>query len=250
MKTTTILFAVIAFILVLLFAMSFFGGGTLTFNENSIKDPINDPIDVSSDFANAWLENLQATTTLPLGEFLDTQTVLTKELKSALLSRADTAGDRDVILCQATMPERIGGKQIYVTDEEAQVSVIPRGGEKSSNQTLVTLGLQKEAWVITGLDCSTGEVAPETGLYNFERAGQLIGPSVPEPYDANFWHIVFERDGINGNVVKLLFDSQSVCIEGSSESTCDTNNLTEAAQAFVQADMTEEGALIKRLEIR
>jgi hypothetical protein len=102
-------------------------------------------------------------------------------------------------------------------------------------------------WQITKLDCSEGEsaVAKE---FNFEKTGFLLKDSIKPPFSKENWHLVYEQETQPGYVVPLTFDAESVCIAiDGSQTACDQSKLTEASQVFLQANMTETGAIVKRM---
>lgn len=224
--------------------------GTFTSRGNSSKEPANDPIDVSLELVNAWLDTVTATSSASLSEFLATRSDVSEALATTLLARDAAGSEVDVLFCQLNTPKRVGAKSVFKTEDAAQVMIVSRGGEKTPNQSIVTLALRDDVWVITDLSCSAGEVGGPVGEYSFEQAGQLIQASIPSPYDANFWHIVFERDAVNGHVARLLFDGESMCNSSGQEAVCEPATFVETTTVSVQADMTEEGALVRRMELR
>ena len=67
---------------------------------------------------------------------------------------------------------------------------------------------------------------------------------MPSPYNTENWHLIYERDGIQGHVVPLFFDSESMC----GESTCDTNKFGETDKVMIYGSMTEAGVEVKKIE--
>jgi len=228
----------------------------VTNREDSFVDEniytLGDPLDITLDTINSWRDNIAPETeeAMSLTEFL-MKDVFTRALATSLLSLAeDTSREplRDVILCQSEVPPRIVGRLIVQTETEAQVMVMARGTEnRSPFQTIVTLlGNGEGAWVISRLECAQGEVAPEVE-FTFDYEGYLL-KSVPPPYQAGEWHVVFAQDGQMGYVAPLTFTNDSVCISSNGdESVCNPAIIQEPAPALVQGDMTEVGVNVKRI---
>lgn len=245
----------IIFVLLLIGALWFFSSNT-TFigstgdGENEIT-PTEDPLDVTINFYNDWVAALVSTTTDPYQAGLATSSVLSEEVKAYIeekrINKKD--GDFEAVTCQLTTPPRVGGKEIYKKDTEAQIMILARGQEvKTSNMAIVTLKAKDGLWQISNINCTQGEIAPITA-YDFEHSGFLLKQSLPAPFDSQYWHLVYEEvDGQTGYTVRLYFTPESICIskEGS-EAVCSPDSFTEATKAFVEANMTEEGGVVERM---
>ena len=155
----------------------------------------------------------------------------------------------DPILCQSVVPERIGVKPIYVADDEAQMMIIARGAEKTPNQSVVTLTLGEAEWMISSISCSSGEAGNPVGEYSFEQTGRLAKDSVPAQYDQSNWHVLFSNKLGNTQIVPLFFDGGSQCDRDSETVICEPAQFSEGTVVFVQADMTEAGASVRRMEL-
>lgn len=247
MSKTSIIVIVVTIFAALLFAASFFGSNSFVLNENRLTDPVEDPIDVSLGLANRWLDNIKATTSTPLPSFLTAEANVSAQTKAELELAVDES--IDPLLCQTTTPGRVGAKSIYVTDTEAQVMILARGIDKNPNLAVYTLTLGDEAWLISDISCSAGEGGMQTDEYTFVQTGRLAQASVPEPYNSSVWHVLFTGETDSVKIVPLMFDQTSQCGSASAYTTCDTSRFAEGGLVRVQADMTEEGAMVRRLEI-
>jgi len=211
-----------------------------------------DPLDIALEVANSWRNNIATSSELmvSLESFLDND-LFTRSMAADLVARSyDLTRDPmlDVILCQAVTPPRIVGRLIVETPTEAQIMIMARGSEeRSPHQSVITLsGNGEGAWVVTGVECTRGEVAPEVE-FPFDNEGYLL-QSVPPPYQAGDWHVVFEQGGQMGYVAPLTFTTESVCITSSGqESVCDPSSFKEPLPALVQGDMTEMGVTVLRI---
>lgn len=225
-------------------------------NKNGVEDVSNQdgieiikPLDVTLDFYNAWFTATQATDTDPFTSGLATSLDLTEEM-SLRLQKEDVqraSDELDPVLCQLVLPQKIRAKLIFEKDTQAQVLVIA-GGEKLPGQAAVTLVLDDNVWRINDISCSYGESA-EVGEFSFEREGNLL-KSVPPPLDPQYWHIVFEENGVMGHTAPLFFDAESVCTgTGGNQAVCDPSQFTEAVPVFIQGDMTEAGVQVRKIEM-
>jgi len=243
MKKITIVIVVLLIFGALLAVSQLFSSTTLVENENRTVLFDEDALGVSLELADNWLENLQATTSVPLDVFLAERTDLSTEVQESLRYE----GDLDPILCQTFAPARIGAKEIYVTDTAAQIMILARGDEKNPNMAIMTLEAGTEAWKINDISCSAGELPVNESEYTFVSTGRLVRESVPAPYDVNTWHVISIVDQ-SVQVVPLLFDSASVCLADAGETVCDPTVFTEGMVATVRGDMTEVGAIVEVLE--
>lgn len=208
---------------------------------------IKEPIDVVLDFYEPWHDALQSTTTNPYELNLVNDTTLSGAVQEYIKKEAenDTA-TVDPVMCQTTVPEKIGAKYVYQLEDTAQVIVLPRG-VTVPERAIITLELQDTAWQIIDIVCVSGESAP-VREFSFVQTGNLL-KNVPAPLDSQYWHIVFEEDGEAGHTAPLFFGPQSTCVlsEGT-EQVCDTSTLYEAAAVTVKGEMTEAGVDVIQLQ--
>jgi len=232
-------------VVVIIAMIAFFfvrNGGSLAPQEVSMENPVNTTLD----FYEAWLSAVHATTTDPYQEGLADTPFLSKDLRTRLKeTEGGTADGIDPVLCQAAAPSSTAALPVYENENEAQVVVLPRE-EGKTEQSIFTLRRHNDGWYIDTIECSLGEFAPDRE-FSFEREGYML-KSVPPPLDSNYWYITFEQDGVMGHVTKLLFDTASVCVtvEGS-ESVCDSSQFVEPSKVQIQGQMTESGVEVKRL---
>lgn len=208
------------------------------------------PNSVTIDFYNKWLDDVKSTTTSPFQSGLINNEVLSSEVR-AQIERANknkVRGDVDPVLCQIKIPNRIDVDNISTTDNKAVVVVKPRDKRiKTEHQAVVGLTLVEDKWLITKIDCMVGEMMVEKE-FDFEKSGVLLKDSIEAPYSKDTWHLVYEQETQTGFVVPLTFDAGSICIgTDKTESPCDPTKLTETTKVFVQAGMTETGAIVKRM---
>jgi hypothetical protein len=230
-------------------AFSLFKGGTTSYTSPDTQIPEGDALDVTIDFYNEWLAASLSTTTNPFESGLINSTVLSDEVRAAILENRENRaeGDLDAVFCQAEVPERVGGKEILKLEREAQIMILARGfEERSPYQAVVTLGAVKGEWQIIKIDCLQGEVAP-VREFDFERTGFLL-KSVPPPLNPEYWHLVYEEAGKPGHTIPLFFDAESICIAADgTEGICDPSSFVEPAKALVQAAMLDTGADVRRV---
>lgn len=221
-----------------------------TFNSYTpAPDPI-EPIDLTLNFYDAWLAAVKSTTTTPYEAGILDGAEMTDELRARLAAGEVSSdidyGAIDPVLCQTVDPSRISAKTLYVAPgEKAQVQIFTKGAMEQG-QAIVTLVPNGPRWTIEDILCSHGEFdIPRE--FSFDQQGNLL-KSVPEPYDSNYWHIVFTQDGTPGYVAPLYFDANSMCVTtDGSESVCSPDTFTEAAKVHVQGEMTELGVNVKRV---
>ena len=117
-----------------------------------------------------------------------------------------------------------------------------------TKQAVVDLIKSDDSWMISGIQCTDGDVAP-VKEFSFEQTGFLIKASVPKPYNNKNWHLVFTQDGKAGNVVPLIFDAKSQCtsIDGT-KAVCKPEQFAETNKVVVRGGMTERGATVAQLE--
>lgn len=216
--------------------------------------PQEDVLDVVLEFYNDWLDATVSTTTdiRSLQVELLQRPVINETLRASLLE-AQTEQEEDVldpVLCQPAVPKRVGGKILYLQDTNAQIMILTRGGEeKSPYQAVVSVQAVEGKWQINKINCTQGETAPERE-FDFERSGFLL-KSVPPPLNPEYWHLVYEENGVLGHTVPLFFSAESICVAtDGTESVCDESQFTEASEVYLQAGMTEAGATVQKIEFR
>lgn len=223
-----------------------FLGRTTEVLESTAVTPAEDPLDVTLDFFNTWLLAQQSTPddgyTSPV---LDSP-MLSDAMRARLRATPSTE-TIDQIHCQSTLPPRIGGRVLFTLPEEAQIMILARGlDERAAQQSIVTLRAVSGAWVITDIQCATGETAP-VREFSFEREGFLL-KNVPPPLNPEFWHLVFEENGVNGHTVPLSFTTESQCVGEEDVATiCDPDKFIEPSKVFLQGNMTETGVTVVRI---
>ena len=212
--------------------------------------PVTDLIDVTLEVYDPWLAALKATST----EINQSELLATMPLTTQLRAKLEQAlGDGqpivDPIICQPQLPERIGVKSIFENETEAQVVVVARGN-KVPEQALVTLAVTDNRWLVSDISCSQGEVAPQLE-FSFAREGNLLKQSLQPPLDSSQWHLIYEKDGVQGYAIPLLFDQESICIQtDGSEQVCVPDQLSEVTAVSIKGAMQEAGALVRRMELK
>lgn len=249
MKQKILLLGIIAIVVVGV-VMALGGTDTSTKNGTETGDPPqDDPADAALSFYNQWLTARNATDTDPAASGLYDSPFLQEGMKEKLEQAANDRPELDPVLCQEAIPEKIGAKPLFKEDYRAKTLIVARG-TKLPGQAAVTLVAEDSQWVISEISCTFGEEAPEKGEFTFEEEGQLL-KSVPAPLDSNFWHLIYERDGVMGYNARLIFDGESMCTdEGGTESVCDEGSFTETDTAFIQGDMSEAGLMVKRVQLK
>jgi len=206
-------------------------------------------VDTVWEFYDNWLKAVQEPATAdPSLDTLAHSPILSPALRDRLVSaQKDPNTTLDPVLCQTVIPEEIITRTVYEETDKAQVLVMSRDREVTE-QALITFIKLNDGWYIDDIQCSPGEFAPERE-FSFEKEGYLLKASIPPPYDSNKWHLVFEDNGDEGNVVPLFFDSESKCtsIEGD-QAVCSPDQFTEATKVFVHGQMTESGVSVKQQE--
>jgi hypothetical protein len=211
---------------------------------------VQNPRLVTLDFYNQWLEETKSTTTSPFTSGLINSPVLSSEVRSQIEREqaARKGKDVDPLLCMPKVPNRLLSKEIFTESNKALVVITPRDKDiTTEHQAVVGLTLVDDKWLITKIDCTEGERAP-VKEFDFEKIGFLLKESIQAPYNKENWHLVYEQETQPGFVAPLSFTIESVCIAADkTESTCDPAKLTEATKVFIQAGMTESGAVVKRM---
>lgn len=247
-NTKKIIFALIGIVLIgLLIAYFVTNKNTDVATESESIAITGDPIDAVMEFYDAWHSAELSTSTNPYTENLLTHPRLSEKVRAELTTALSEEGSEvNPVLCQTSLPPRIGSKVSYILDNQSEVHVLARGFEKRSpRMAVIKLIGQNGDWVINNIDCVNGESGPERE-FNFDREGFLL-KSVPPPLNPDYWHLVFEENGKNGHTAPLFF-SDSVCtaLDGST-ATCNPDSFTDATKALVQGEMTEAGVDVKRV---
>ncbi len=221
--------------------------------KNNFKQEVSyeEPVDIVMGFYSPWLDAMQSTSTDPYIEGLVENPILSKKLRKEL---KDTQG-QDInglypVLCQETVPLRISTRRIYEEGDTAQILVMAKD-DGLNGQSVVTLKKLNEGWYIDSINCSAGEFEPEQREFSFEREGVLIKETVSEPYNKEYWHLVYEENGAEGLLVPLYFNQETKCIpKRGDEYVCDPNQFKEESKVTIKAQLTEAGAEVKRVEYR
>jgi hypothetical protein len=203
-------------------------------------------------FYTQWLADSKSTSTTPYESGLLNSSFLNSEVKFQI-ERAHTKYKEDgvdPVLCTPFIPKNIETNLIFNKDGKAVVVVTPRGQKvKTEHQAIVGLTVVDSKWQITKIDCSIGEAGP-VKEFDFEHTGSLLKEGIEAPYDNKNWHLIYEQEAQPGYVLPLTFNAESVCVslEGA-EGLCDPTLLKETSKVFIQAGMTETGAIVKRLTL-
>ena len=201
-------------------------------------------------FYTQWIADTKSTSTSPYDSGLLNNEILNSEVKFQI-ERAHAKykkGDIDPVLCTPFTPKNVETNVIFNEGGKAVVVVTPRSQKvKTEHQAIVGLTLVDSKWQITKIDCSLGEAGP-VKEFDFEHTGSLLKDGIQAPYNNQNWHLIYEQEAEPGYVLPLTFNAESICInfEGA-ESVCDTTQLKEATKVFIQAGMTDTGAVVKRL---
>jgi|GEM_PF-1906763 len=204
-----------------------------------------EPIDIAIDFYTNWvhLQDIEATAD-QLNTFLETAPMAAgvKEMLKSNLS-----ADIDPVACRAFDEVEVRTRKVFEREDTAQYIMQVTKGDPTEGYAVVDLSGRGGEWQIENVECAYGDVAPERGEFNFDQVGGLL-KNVPAPYDANFWHLVFETEGQIG-VVPLRFADGSECVtaEGNAVS-CDEGFLVEAMDVHVYGHLDEAGAEVVRVE--
>ena len=201
------------------------------------------PRDVVIDFYEEWLQVATAgeQTVLPVSANI------TDELRTQLDQLLSASPAVDPILCTEQIPANFATKVVYTTDVAAEVMVSSRGLD-TPGQALVQLQVTPERWVISGITCSNGEVAPEVE-FTFDQNGNLLKDSLQPPLDASQWHLIYASNGQAGFAVPLSFSDSSMCASAEGAAVvCQPDNFTEAQSVTIKGQMQESGVVVERVE--
>lgn len=214
----------------------------------AVTAPTEDPVDVTLDFYQAWLETQTNSEATPSAADLLASDVISEGVRSYVTGQTDS--DVEPVLCQSATPERIRAQVVSANDTAAQMQIFARGDGLTPGQyALVDLAAVNGQWQIDQIGCFSGESAPERE-FTFEQSGQLL-KSVPPPLNADNWHLVFMQDGQPGGVVPLFFTAESMCVSAEGvEAVCAPENFTEASRASIQGNMSEAGVDVRNLELQ
>jgi len=250
-KQTVLIIGVLVAVALAILAWQLLGSGSRvgTAIDEAQVAPVDDPMDVTMELYDPWLDGVQSTSTEFNRSELLTAAPLTADLRDRLEQQIQTQSALDPVLCQIDIPERVGTKSVFTNDFEAQVLVIARG-TKVPEQALVTLIAVDGKWVVSDITCSRGELAPDVE-FTFEREGNLLKQSLQPPLNNEQWHLIYTRDGVAGNAIPVLFDANSTCVmTDGSEQVCVPDQLTEATAVLLQGAMQEAGVLVERMQLQ
>lgn len=208
-----------------------------------------EPINIALDFYEDWLEARNAGDNEPFTRELLAYQQIGPDLRERLQGFEGqlAVGQEDPVLCMTELPEGLRTMPVYVEEESAQFLV--RGLDRTQvGQAVVTMAAKNGLWQITEISCGGSETAPE-GEFSFDRSGFLL-KQVPAPLNSEYWHLVYEEDGVLGHAVPLYIDAESVCVQkDGAEVTCDDSVLKETTPARVLGQLSETGVTVKRIEL-
>ncbi|MFN3188602.1 MAG: hypothetical protein ACK42D_03640 [Candidatus Paceibacteria bacterium] len=211
--------------------------------------PEEEPIDVVLEFYNSWLTMVSSTTTDPFESELFASAILSNDVRNSINTTRTESPDFDPVICQSEItPERFRARVFPASATEARILVESRvGSDTLPMMSFVTLTAVNGAWQITDIDCTEGDVAPDVE-FNYNRQGLLL-KSVPPPFEAGKWHLVFEQDGQMGHVTPLFFSATTTCVSvDGAESICNPDTFAETTSVIVKGGLTETGAEVERIE--
>lgn len=210
------------------------------------KVSTDEPVDIVQKFYRTWLDTSLSTTTDPYKEGLENYPFLSKELRTKIREAKNAGEGLDPVLCQTVVPADIALRIVSETESRTELLVTARESA-STEQAIITVLPLKGGWYIDDIRCSPGEFTQERE-FSFDKEGNLL-KSVPEPLNAEYWHLVFQEDGIAGHYAPLFFGPESVCVSlDGNAGACDPDTFTEATKVHVQGEMTDLGVAVKRLE--
>lgn len=237
-------------IIKIVLVLAVIGGAVWFFTNRSTEQQVSklDATDTVLGFYDQWMNALKNPTSAdPSKDTLSKSPILSPELRAKIATALkDSKATVDPVLCQAKVPDAISKRNVYVHDDAVQFLITSKD-KKVTNQAIVDLKKYKDGWYISNINCAAGEFAPERE-FSFENEGTLVKASVPKPYDPKKWHLVFEEDGEAGHIAPLFFDKDSQCTTDGKTSVCKPDEFTEKSKVFVQAEMTEMGATVKKMQ--
>lgn len=208
-----------------------------------------DPINVTLDFYEAWLEARTAGPNEPFAQGLLDFEQVGPELRDKLKAQEGQLNDESVdpVLCQIGVPEGLRTLPVYQQESAAQILVMSTTAGQSG-QAIINMEARDGLWRIVDITCGNAEAGPQ-GEFSFDKAGFLL-KQVPEPLNSDYWHLVFEEAGVLGHAVPLFIDADTVCVNtDGSTAACDDNLLKETIPARVKGEMSEAGVNVKRIEL-
>lgn len=242
-------------IIVLLIVGAIVAGILLNSGSKVTEEPkvvlTGDPVDATMDFYAAWLDARKIADTNPYDSGAATNKYLSPDFIQKLADGKDSFFNTgvDPVLCQTTVPDSLRTKTVLQTDDQAQVLILARG-ELAIPIAIAKLGGVDGEWKIIDVDCNAGERGPEIGEYNFEKSGRLLKASVRPPLDANYWHLIYERDGVMGYVAQLTFNENTVCtMPDDTTTSCADETFYETIPVEVKGNMTEAGLEVVLVKI-
>jgi hypothetical protein len=146
------------------------------------------------------------------------------------------------------VPSKLRAKTVYENESAAQMLIMPKEKE-GGIQSVVTLRAANDLWVITDISCSAGEQAPDQGEFSFDQTGFLLKQSVQPPLNSEYWHLVFEQNGVMGFTAPLFMGEEAKCNLSGTEESCSAANLAEVMQVRVRGQMTEAGVEVAHLDL-
>jgi len=225
-------------------------GGGMDSDPDKGRGVEGEPIDVTLEFYEKWLIARQSEDSNPYSLNLDEDISLSAELSQQLSDKeGDLVDGRDPVLCQMSVPESLRTVPSFSNDEAAQFLVLS-ATKGLDGQASVSLRKNGDLWMITKITCGSGEQDPNQGEFSFDKEGLLL-KNVPPPLDSQYWHIVFEQDGVFGHTAPLLLGNESVCVSSEGvEELCSDSMFTDTQKVHVQGQMSEAGIEVKKIEIR
>lgn len=202
----------------------------------------DDPVDISLDFYEKWLDAVQSTSTTPYKLGLAKASILSKTLSDRLVATSEDQ-EIDPVLCQSIVPTRISSKTIVTESDTTQILIMSKE-PKQAGQATVILSRLNEGWYINDIVCSQGE-SDIPREFSFEHEGGLY--SNEQPLDEqNPWNLFYIQD-TQMHTAPLFFTTDSMCTDlTGNESVCDTSTFTDA-KVMIQGEMTERGVDVKQL---
>ncbi len=211
---------------------------------------IGDPLDIASAYYDDWLAAIQSTSTDPFLAGLDKDNRLTTSTREYLeKTKEDKTKTVDPVTCQKSIPKRIGAKLAFRLESEAQYLMLARGADKTPEQAIVTLSAINGEWKISKIECTSGEIAPESE-FSFENSGFILKGEQP-PLNPTVWYLVFNENGKDGHTSPLHFSDKSLCLDtNGNRSVCTPDQFLNPSKAIVKGTMTEEGVDVEQIELQ